>query len=79
MFNAGDLEVEGKEYVDYNHRQIVLGKLLNKATESGSQIETSAHLLLWYVKAFVCRLPFCPAPCSMLEFPQSIYTERFTF
>ena len=39
----------------YNHRQFFLGRLLDKATESGSQIETSAHLLLWYVKTFACR------------------------
>ena len=57
----------------YNYRQIVLEMLLNKATESGSQIETSAHLLLWYVKAFVCRLAFPPAPCSLLEFSHFIY------
>ena len=33
--------LEGNK-TNYHHRQIVLGRLLNKATESGSQRETSA-------------------------------------
>ena len=45
----------------YNHRKNVLGRLLKKATESEYEIKTSAHLLLSYVEAFVCRFPF-PVP-----------------
>ena len=34
---------------DYNQRQFFLGRLLKKATESGSLLLTSAHLLLLHV------------------------------
>ena len=60
--------LEGNK-TNYNHRRIVLERLVNKATESESQIETSAQLLLSYVEAFVCRLSFPPAPLFNVGFP----------